>query len=147
MRARRPPLAEIDTWTLWQAVRRGEWRSVAPWLLLLAGFCAVLGSMISFFWLTAPGDLPGLVGLLLIFALFLFRRLSARAAFAAATMGALLVLAGLVFAAWWLLYAATGNNVWVGIGGVVAQCGLGIALGLAGINRLAATTAPPNPRS
>jgi hypothetical protein len=42
MRARRPPLAEIDTQALWQAIQAGRWRQVVPWLLLLAGFCAVL---------------------------------------------------------------------------------------------------------
>src|SRR6478609_6733409 len=141
MRARRPPLAEIDTWALGQALRRGEWPVVAPWLLLLAGFCAVLAGLASFFWLTARGDSADLIGLGVIgvvFLVVLYRRLSGRRAYAAATVAALVLTAALVFALWLLAFRALGENVWLGMLGVIAECGLGLLLGLAGINRLAA---------
>src|SRR5438105_392880 len=48
--ARRPPLAEIDTWELWQAWRRGEREVVWPWVGLLLSFCVVLAGMYSFFY-------------------------------------------------------------------------------------------------
>ncbi|HEX6609052.1 MAG TPA: hypothetical protein VF276_19280, partial [Chloroflexia bacterium] len=89
MRARRPPLAEIDTQALWQAIRAGRRREVLPWLLLLAGFCAVLAGLASFFWLTTrdtPIDRIPLLGALLAFCVFLYRRLSAQRGFALATL-------------------------------------------------------------
>ncbi|HUS17500.1 MAG TPA: hypothetical protein VM536_21095 [Chloroflexia bacterium] len=141
MRARRPPLAEIDAAVLWAALRRGEWQVVAPWLLLLAGFCAVLAGLGSFFWLTTrdtPDDRLVLLLGLAVFAVFLYRRLSKHPAAAAGTVALLLALAGLVFGLWWLALAAGGDNVWVGLLGVLIECGLGIGLGLLGINQLAA---------
>jgi hypothetical protein len=139
MRARRPPLAEIDTQALWQAIRAGHWRQVLPWLLLLAGFCAVLAGMASFFWLTTrdtPIDRIPLLLALLAFCAFLYRRLSAQPGFALATLAVLLVTAAVIFVLWLLAFAAFGDNIWIGILGVMVECGLGIALGVLGINRL-----------
>ena len=139
MRARRPPLAEIDTQALWQAIRAGHWRQVLPWLLLLAGFCAVLAGMASFFWLTTrdtPIDRIPLLLALLAFCVFLYRRLSAQRGFALATLAVLLVTAAVIFVLWLLAFAAFGDNVWIGILGVMVECGLGIGLGVLGINRL-----------
>lgn len=139
MRPRRPPLAEVDTWSLWLALRRGDWATVLPWLLLLGGFCSVLAGMASFFWLTArndPVDIAGLLVLLLGFAAYLTWRLSSRRAFAVGAVAALLGIAGAVFALWLLAFVAAGQNLFVGIVGILIECGIGITLGLAGINRL-----------
>lgn len=137
MSHRRPPLAEIDAAALWQAVRRGDWQTSAPWVLLLAGFCAVLASMIAFFWLSAPGDMPGLIVLLGLFAAYLYRRMAAGAGVAGPALAALALITGLTFAAWWIFYELVGRNIWIGLGGVIAVAALGIVVGLIGINKLA----------
>lgn len=146
MHARRQPLAEVDTWELWQAARRGEWQQVAPWLLLLAGFCAVLAGLASFFWLAAHDPITGetdfiaVAGLLVGlggFAVFLYRRLSARRPFALGAVAGLLGIAGAIFGLWLLAFTLSGTNACLGILGVLVECGLGTTLGLAGINRLA----------
>jgi hypothetical protein len=137
--SRRPPLAEIDTWTLWLAIRAGRWGQARPWLLLLAGFCAVLAGLAAFFWLTARTDPVAVVGLLIgliWFSFYLQQRLSRQPGFALATVAALLTVAGLVFGLWLLVYWLSGENVWIGMLGVMLVCGLGIILGVAGINRL-----------
>ncbi|HMA36448.1 MAG TPA: hypothetical protein VKY74_18470 [Chloroflexia bacterium] len=136
MQTRRPPLAEIDTWALWQAAQAGRWAEVRPWLLLLAGFCAVLAGLVSFFWLTAPGDVAGLLLALLLFSFFLYGRLSPRRAFAAAAMAVLLATAAGIFGIWLLAFAGSQENVWIGILGVLLECSIGLGLGLAGIKRL-----------
>src|SRR4051794_10028566 len=71
---RRPPLAEIDTWELWQAWRRGERRRVIPWIGLLIGFCFVLAGMYSFFFFSTSltGDTIAQVALTLVFIAFIF---------------------------------------------------------------------------
>lgn len=139
MHARRPPLAEVDTWALWLTFRRGQWRQVLPWLLLLGGFCTVLAAMASFFWLTARTDPVAVVGLLaalLVFSVYLHGRLSTRRGFALALVAALLTTAGLVFGIWLLVFWVSGESVWIGIVGVVIEGGLGLVLGLSGLNRL-----------
>jgi len=137
--SRRPPLAEIDTWSLWLALHRGEWRQALPWLLLLSGFCAVLAGLAAFFWLTARNDPVTMIALLvglIWFGVYLQRRLSTRPGFALATVAALLTVALVLFGLWLLGYALSGENVWVGMLGVIAVSALGIVLGAAGIRRL-----------
>jgi len=137
--SRRPPLAEIDTWTLWLAIRAGRWQQAIPWLLLLSGFCAVLAGMAAFFWLTARTDPVAVVGLLVglvWFCFYLQRRLSTQPGFALATVLALLTVAGLLFGLWLVVYWASGENIWIGMLAVMLVCGLGILLGVVGISRL-----------
>src|SRR2546423_11835698 len=79
--ARRPPLAEIDSWELWQAWRRGERRLALPWVGLLLSFCAVLAGMYSFFFFStsASGDPAGQVVMSIAFLVLfvvLWRRIS-----------------------------------------------------------------------
>src|SRR5690242_9792885 len=81
--ARRPPLAEIDSWELWQAWRRGERDVATPWIALLASFCLVLAGMYSFFFFTTglEDDTTAMVILTVVFVAFLFwlwRRISPR---------------------------------------------------------------------
>ena len=80
---RRPPLAEIDSWELWQAWKRGERGVVVPWIGLLVGFCVVLAAMYAFFFFstTASDDTVAQVVLTIVFIAFLltlWRRISAR---------------------------------------------------------------------
>jgi hypothetical protein len=136
----RPPLAEIDTWELWLALRAGRISFVMPWLLLLAGFCAVLAGLACFFWLTARDDPVAMVGLglvLLWFCVFLWRKLSTRPGFSLALLLAMLTVSGILFAIWLAAYALSGYNIWVGILGVVLVCTVGIVLGRLGIKGVA----------
>src|SRR5438477_12882000 len=84
---RRPPLAEIDSWELWQAWKRGERGVVLPWVGLLVGFCVVLAAMYSFFFFSTSvsDDTIAQVVLTIVLVAFLFalwRRISARRDFA-----------------------------------------------------------------
>src|SRR5687768_10417830 len=136
----RPPLAEIDTWELWMALRAGRVGFVMPWLLLLAGFCSVLSGMAAFFWLTARDDNVAMIGLglvLLWFCFFLWRRLSTRPGFSLALLLAMLTVSGVLFAGWLIAFTAASQSVWVGILGVLVLCTIGIVLGLVGIRGVA----------
>src|SRR5437762_2404803 len=52
----RPPLAEIDSWELWQAWKRGEREVVVPWIGLLVGFCVVLAAVYAFFFFSTTAS-------------------------------------------------------------------------------------------
>src|SRR5438132_6912491 len=84
---RRPPLAEVDSWELWQSWRRGERRLVLPWIGLLVSFCVVLAAMYSFFFfsISASNDTGSQVIITIAFLLLflvLWRRISPRRGFA-----------------------------------------------------------------
>src|SRR6476646_6600485 len=89
---RRPPLAEIDSWELWQQWKRGEHVAVMPWMRLLAGFCVVLAAMYSFFFVssTLSDDTIAPIALLFVYIGFLYwiwARISPRTGFALAIVG------------------------------------------------------------
>src|SRR5688500_19229564 len=112
---RRPPLAEIDSWELWQAWKRGERKMVWPWFGLLAGFCVVLAAMYSFFYFsTSLNDdhiaQVGLVLILLGFLYYLWRRISPRRDFSLAVVGMIAAVSGGGFLLWFLAYALSGWN-------------------------------------
>jgi hypothetical protein len=93
----------------------------------------------AFFWLTTqatPDDRVFLLIVLIAGSFFLWRRLSPRPGFALALLLALLTLSGLLFGAWLLAFALLGENVWLGMLGVVLVCGLGIVLGMLGIREI-----------
>jgi hypothetical protein len=140
-RARRPPLAEVDAEVLAAALAGRRWGEVGPWAALLAGFGLVLAGMISFFWLSAqisghPEDVWIVAPLALGLGWFLWTRFRAEPRLAATLIGALGVLTLVAVAAWLLFYQAVGGQVWLGLGGVLLVCGLGIGVGLLGLNRL-----------
>src|SRR5215210_3419152 len=66
---RRPPLAEIDSWELWQAWQRGERDRVLPWIALLIGFSVVLAAMYSFFFISSLLSQDTVAPFVLIFVL------------------------------------------------------------------------------
>src|SRR5262245_39334505 len=106
---RRPPLAEIDTWELWQAWRRGERKAVWPWVGLLAAFCMVLAAMYSFFFFSsqAGSDSALLAIMTVMFIAFfavLWRRISPRRGFALAVVALLVAVSGAAFLLWLALY-------------------------------------------
>lgn len=139
---RRPPLAEIDTWELWQAWRRGERETVLPWIGLLVGFCVVLAAMYSFFYFTtsATGDTVAQVGLTIVFAAFLFvlwRRISARRDFALLVVALIVAVSGAAFVLWLAAYRLSGwNPVVAGLGNLL-QGLLGMLIALPSLNALA----------
>jgi hypothetical protein len=140
-RTRRPPLAEVDAAVLAAALAGRRWGEVAPWAALLAGFGLVLAGMICFFWLSAqasghPEDMWIVAPLGLGLGWFLWTRFRAQPRLALTLIGALGALTVIAFAAWLGFYQALGGQVWLGLGGVLAVCGLGIAVGLLGLNRL-----------
>jgi len=143
--ARRPPLAEIDTWELWQAWRRGERKRVIPWIGLLVGFCFVLAGMYSFFFFSTSltGDTIAQVGLTLVFIAFIFaiwRRISPRRDFAFYVVGAILAVSGGAFLLWLLIYRLTNWSIWVGIIGTPLLGIVGLLIGLPALNALARQT-------
>jgi hypothetical protein len=139
---RRPPLAEIDSWELWQAWKRGERARVLPWVGLLTAFCVVLAGMYSFFYFStsATGDTFAQVGLTIVFLAFLFvlwRRISARRDFALAVVGLIVAVSGAAFLIWLLAYRLSGWNPWAAIGGTLLLGLAGVAIGLPSLNALA----------
>ena len=140
-RPRRPPLAEVDAAVLADAIRAGHWRVVAPWALLLAGFSLVLAGLISFLWLSAtisghPEDRWLIAPLAGGLAWWVWRRFAARPAFAAGLVLALAAITTAGAVAWGLIDAAGGHDVWLGLLSLLVLCGLGIGVGLLGLNRL-----------
>src|SRR3954463_12789545 len=84
---RRPPLAEVDSWELWQEWKAGDKKRVRPWLGLLFGFCLVLAAMYSFFYfssvLSQDNIFPVILGLIYIgFLYWVWQRISPRRGFA-----------------------------------------------------------------
>jgi len=139
---RRPPLAEIDSWELWQAWQRGERKRSLPWFGLLVGFCFVLAGMYSFFFFSTSltGDTIAQVGLTLVFVAFMFalwRRISPRRGFALYVVGAMLGVSGGAFLLWLLAYRLSGWNPWVAILGTPLLGFVGIFIGLPSLNALA----------
>jgi hypothetical protein len=147
---RRPPLAEIDTWELWQEWRTGDRAKARPWFVLMLGFCVVLAAMIAFFFYSTAitNDTVAQVGLLIVLVGFLFaiwRRISPRRGFALYVTAAIAGVAGLVFGLWYLVFALTGYSAWFATLGtpVLGLIGLGIGLGaLNGIGRNVEGTEP-----
>ena len=139
---RRPPLAEVDTWELWQAWRRGERKNVLPWLGLLTGFCVVLASMYSFFFFSTllTNDLIAQVGLtivLVVFLLALWRRISPRRGFALLVVALMLAVSGAAFVLWLAAFRLSGWNPWVAIAGTVVLGLAGLLIGLPSLNAIA----------
>lgn len=139
---RRPPLAEIDTWELWQAWRRGDRVTALPWIGLLASFCVVLAGMYSFFFYStsATDDTIAQVVLTFVFIVFIFslwRRISTRRTFAFAVLGLILLTSFVAFLLWYALYAYSGWNPWAAIGGTLLLGLAGIAIGLPSLNAIA----------
>jgi drug/metabolite transporter (DMT)-like permease len=141
-RTRRPPLAEIDSWELWQAWKRGERRLVLPWIGLLVSFCVVLAAAYSFFFFSssASGDTTGQVVITIgFFALFvvLWRRISPRRRFALAVVGLIVVVAGVAFLLWLAAYRLSDWSPWVAIGGTLLLGLMGILIGLPSLDAIA----------
>jgi hypothetical protein len=139
---RRPPLAEIDSWELWQAWKRGERGRVLPWIGLLAAFCMVLAGMYAFFFFTTSltGDTIAQVALTIVLIAFLFaiwRRISPRRDFALAVVALIVAVSGGVFLLWLLLYGLSGWYPSVAIGGTLLLGVSGIAIGLRSLNAIA----------
>jgi hypothetical protein len=138
---RRPPLAEIDSWELWQAWKQGDRGRALPWIGLLVGFCFVLAGMYSFFFFSTriTGDSVAQVGLTLAFVAFIFalwRRISPRRGFALFVVGAMLGVSGGAFLLWLLAYRLSGWNPWVAIFGTPLLGLAGILIGLPALNAL-----------
>lgn len=136
---RRPPLAEIDSWELWQAWQRGERSRVLPWVRLLAGFSIVLAAMYSFFFLSSvlSQDTIAPFLLLIVYVCFLYwmwQRISTRRRFALAVVAAMVAVSVVAFLAWFLVYWLTGWVVWTGIFGTVALGIIGLLTALPGLN-------------
>jgi FtsH-binding integral membrane protein len=137
----RPPLAEIDSWELWQAWKRGERKRVMPWVGLLLGFCLVLAAMYSFFYyssvLSQDNIFPILLGLAYIgFLYWLWQRISPRRGFALGVVGLMVAASVVGFALWYLLYMLTGWNPAAAIFGTVALGLLGVLIGLPSLNTI-----------
>ena len=134
-------MAEVDAGVLADALAARRWGEVGPWAALLAGFGLVLAGMICFFWLSAqtsghPEDIWLVGPLALGLGWFLWTRFRAQPRLALGLIVALGALTGIAFAAWLLFYQAVGGQVWLGLGGVLLVCALGIGVGLLGLNRL-----------
>src|SRR5207249_6573838 len=119
-----PPLAEVDSWELWQSWRRGERRLVLPWIGLLASFCMVLAAMYSFFFfsISASNDTVSQVIITIVFLLLflvLWRRISPRRGFALAVVLLLMAVSGVAFLLWLAAYSLSGWNPWAAIGGTL----------------------------
>lgn len=139
---RRPPLAEIDSWELWQEWKRGERAAVMPWMRLLAGFCVVLAAMYSFFFVssTLSDDTIAPIALLVVYVGFLYwiwARISPRKGFALAIVGVMVVVSLVAFALWFVAYWLSGWSVWVGIVGTLVLGLLGLVIALPGLNTMA----------
>lgn len=145
---RRPPLAEIDTWELWQAWKRGERGTVMPWIGLMLGFCFVLAAMYSFFFfstsLTGDTFAMAILGVVLLaFLFFIWRRISTRSGFAFAVMLLIALVSALAFALWLAVCALSGWNALVGVAGTVLLGIGGLLIGLRSLNAIAARQETP----
>ena len=141
-RTRKPPLAEIDSWELWQAWQRGERARVLPWVALLAGFSIVLAAMYSFFFVSSvlSQDTIAPFALLVVYVVFLYwvwRRISPRKMFALALVGGMVAVSVAAFAVWFALYWLSGWSVWAGIFGTAALGIAGLLAALPGLNAMA----------
>ena len=139
---RRPPLAEIDSWELWQAWKRGDKALVRPWIGLLVGFCVVLAAMYAFFYFSTSfsNDTIAQVGLLLVLLGFLYaiwRRISPRRGFALAVVALMAAVSGAAFLLWLLAYGLSNWNPWVAIIGNVVVGITGLLIGLPSLNAIA----------
>jgi hypothetical protein len=139
---RRPPLAEIDSWELWQAWRRGERARVLPWMGLLAGFCIVLAAMYAFFFVSSvlSGDTVFPIVLLAVYLGFLYwvwRRISPRRDFALGVVLVMVAVSAAAFGLWFLAYALSGYSIWVGIFGTAALGIVGLVVALPALNTIA----------
>src|SRR6266568_8868809 len=99
---RRPPLAEVDSWELWQAWKRGERKRVTPWFGLLVGFCLVLAAMYSFFYfssvLSEDSVFPIVLGLVYVgFLYWVWQRISPHRGFALGVVGVMVVVSVVAF--------------------------------------------------
>ena len=142
---RRPPLAEIDSWELWQAWKRGEREVVVPWIGLLVGFCVVLAAMYAFFFFstTASDDTVAQVALTIVFVAFvlaLWRRISARRDFALVVVALILAVSGVTFVLWLLAYRLSGWNPCVAFAGTLALGLAGMLIGLTSLNAMSRET-------
>lgn len=140
--ARRPPLAEIDSWELWQAWKRGERRKTLPWIGLLVAFCFVLAGMYSFFFFSTSimGDTVAQVGLTLVFVAFMFaiwRRISPRRDFALYVVALIVAVSGMAFLLWLLAYRLSGWSPWAAVIGTPVLGLVGLFIGLYSLNALA----------
>ncbi len=148
--SRRPPLAEIDSWELWQAWKRGERKMVWPWFGLLAGFCVVLAAMYSFFYFSTSlnDDKIAQVGLVIIlfgFLYYLWRRISPRRDFSLAIVGMIATVSGMAFFLWFLAYALSGWNPMVAIISTILLGLAGLGVSLPSLNEIARRQEGPNP--
>ncbi|MEO8286590.1 MAG: hypothetical protein ABI670_09160 [Chloroflexota bacterium] len=140
--ARRPPLAEIDSWDLWQAWKRGERKQAMPWIGLLTGFCLVLAAMYSFFYyssvLSQDSVFPIVLALIYIgFLYWVWQRISPRRDFALAIVAVMVVVSVLAFSVWFLVYMLSGWNPLVSILGTVALGLVGMLVSLPALNSMA----------
>jgi Na+/melibiose symporter-like transporter len=145
--SRRPPLAEIDSWELWQAWRRGERARVLPWIGLLAGFSVVLAAMYAFFFvssvLSQDNIAPiALLGVYVIFLYWVWRRISPRRGFALTVVGAMLAVSVAAFGVWFALCWLSGWNIWAGIFGSAALGLIGLGIALPGLSAMARAQEP-----
>jgi hypothetical protein len=139
---RRPPLAEIDSWELWQAWRRGERGRVLPWMGLLAGFCIVLAAMYAFFFISSVLSrdtvFPSvLLAVYLGFLYWVWRRISPRRDFALGVVLVMVAVSAVAFGLWFAAYALSGYNIWVGIFGTAALGIVGLVVALPALNTMA----------
>jgi FtsH-binding integral membrane protein len=139
---RRPPLAEIDSWELWQAWRRGERARVLPWIGLLAGFCIVLAAMYAYFFVSSvlSRDTVFPIVLLVVYLGFLYwvwRRISPRRDFALGVVLVMVAVSAVAFGLWFLAYALSGYSIWVGIIGTAGLGVLGLLVALPALNTMA----------
>ena len=139
---RRPPLAEIDSWELWQAWKRGDKALVRPWIGLLVGFCVVLAAMYAFFYFSTSlsNDTIAQVGLVLVLLGFLYaiwRRISTRRGFALVVVALMSAVSGAAFLLWLLAYGLSNWNPWVAIIGNVVVGSIGLLIGLPSLNAIA----------
>ncbi len=144
---RRPPLAEIDSWELWQAWKRGDRALVRPWIGLLVGFCVVLAAMYAFFYFSTSlsNDTVAQVGLALVLLGFLYaiwRRISPRRGFALAVVAIMAAISGTAFLLWLLAYSLSNWNPWVAIIGNVIVGITGLLIGLSSLNAIARGQGP-----
>lgn len=138
---RRPPLAEVDSWELWQAWRRGERGKVLPWIMLLVSFCLVLAAMYTFFFFSTSLSNDPIAGVVmtLVFAgllLYLGRRISDRPRFSAMVVGFMTAVSGGAFLLWFLVSALSGWNAWAAIGGTMALGLAGAFIAVPSLNRI-----------
>ncbi|HUP28389.1 MAG TPA: hypothetical protein VM409_08130 [Chloroflexia bacterium] len=140
--ARRPPLAEIDSWELWQAWKRGDRETVVPWLGLLGGFCVVLAAMYSFFFFSTSlnDDRIAQVGLVIILAVFMYvlwRRISPRRDFSLAVVALIAAVSAVAFLIWLLAYGLSGWNPIVAVLGTIGLGLAGLGMSLPSLNAIA----------